>query len=58
MRVAVAGPTGVLGRALVPLLLEKGHSVRALARTPETVRTLFPEVSEVLACDLLADIEH
>jgi len=56
MRVAVVGPTGVLGRALVPLLLEKGYSVRALARSPAKVRRMFPQVSEVIECDLLSDI--
>lgn len=54
MRVAVVGPTGVLGRALVPLLLQKGFTVRALARSPEKVRRLFPQVSEIFKCDLLA----
>lgn len=54
MRVAVAGPTGVLGRALVPLLLQKGFTVRALARSPEKVRRLFPQVNEIIKCDLLA----
>ena len=29
-RIAVAGASGVLGRALVPLLLEAGYAVRAL----------------------------
>jgi uncharacterized protein YbjT (DUF2867 family) len=31
-RVFVAGATGYLGRAAIPLLLERGHAVRALAR--------------------------
>ncbi|MFF1630260.1 NAD-dependent epimerase/dehydratase family protein [Streptomyces sp. NPDC058272] len=30
----VAGATGVVGRALVPLLTSVGHVVVALARTP------------------------
>jgi nucleoside-diphosphate-sugar epimerase len=54
MKVAVVGPTGVLGRNLVPLLLEQGHRVRALARSPEKVKPLFGESVEVEACDLLA----
>lgn len=54
MKVAIVGPTGVLGRALVPLLLQQGYSVHALARSPEKVRKLFPQVTEIFECDLLA----
>jgi nucleoside-diphosphate-sugar epimerase len=54
VKVAVVGPTGVLGRALLPLLREQGHDVRALARDPEQARRLFPTVPDVVACDLLA----
>lgn len=54
MRVAVVGPTGVLGRALVPLLLQKGYAVRALARSTTKARRLLPQVTEVVECDLLA----
>lgn len=54
MRVALVGPTGVLGRALVPLLMAKGFTVRLLARSAEKARRLFPEVAEVVECDLLA----
>ncbi|MFP3989697.1 NAD(P)-dependent oxidoreductase [Streptomyces sp. E11-3] len=34
MRVLVAGATGVVGRALLPLLTSVGHEVTALSRTP------------------------
>lgn len=54
MRVAVIGPTGVLGRALVPMLLQQGYTVRALARSTAKARTLFPQGVEIVACDLLA----
>ena len=40
MRVAVAGATGVIGRAVVPTLVEAGHEVVGLARTPEKARLL------------------
>lgn len=35
LRVAITGATGVLGRAVVPALVEAGHEVVALARTRE-----------------------
>lgn len=54
MRVAIAGPTGVLGRNLVPLLLQQGHRVRGLARSPSKIKALFGSEVEAEACDLLA----
>jgi nucleoside-diphosphate-sugar epimerase len=56
MKVAVVGPTGVLGRSLVPLLLHKGYNVRTLVRSPAKVHMLFPQVAEVIECDLLSNI--
>lgn len=41
MRVAVAGATGVLGRALIPQLLDAGYKVRALVRDQQRARELF-----------------
>jgi uncharacterized protein YbjT (DUF2867 family) len=38
MRVAVVGATGVLGRHVVPRLIERGHDVRPIVRTDEHVR--------------------
>ena len=57
MRIAVVGLTGVLGRALVPILLGKGHVVRALVRSPVKARRLFPQLGEIVQCDLLSNIE-
>ncbi|HTU06656.1 MAG TPA: NAD(P)-dependent oxidoreductase [Trebonia sp.] len=34
MRIFVAGATGVIGRRLVPLLVQRGHSVTGLVRRP------------------------
>ncbi|SCD49618.1 NAD(P)H-binding, partial [Streptomyces sp. SolWspMP-sol7th] len=38
MRCLVTGASGYIGGRLVPELLEAGHNVRALARTPEKLR--------------------
>ena len=35
MKVFVAGPRGVVGRRLVPMLVEAGHEVVGLSRTPD-----------------------
>jgi nucleoside-diphosphate-sugar epimerase len=56
MRVFIAGATGVLGRALIPQLLEHGHSVRALVRSSEKLGALKGEkdLVEIVQGDLLA----
>lgn len=53
MKVAIVGPTGVLGRSLVPLLFKSGHTVRALALSPERAQALFPRLTHAIRCDLL-----
>lgn len=57
MRVAVAGATGVLGRALIPQLLAAGRDVLALVRDQRKAQELFagtsPEKLEFAEADLL-----
>jgi nucleoside-diphosphate-sugar epimerase len=53
MRMFVVGATGVLGRTLMPLLLQQGYSVRALARSPEKVRALERAGIEAVQGDVL-----
>ena len=54
MRVIVFGATGVLGRALVPLLLRQGWSVRAPVASPEKANALADAGVEVYSGDLLS----
>lgn len=42
LSVCVAGATGFVGRHVVAALLERGHSVRALARNPEKAAAVLP----------------
>ena len=53
MRIFIVGSTGVLGRALLPLLQEQGHTVRTLARSEEKVQALQRAGFEVQQGDLL-----
>lgn len=50
-RVFITGGTGYLGRALIPLLLGRGHEVRALARPGSEAK--LPEGCEAVAGDPL-----
>lgn len=59
MRIFVAGATGVLGRALVPLLVAQGHEVVGMTRTPskqDLVHNLGarPVVADALDPDAVA----
>lgn len=58
MKVFIAGATGVYGRNLLPLLLERGHTVRALARSPEKATELKAQGGEPVMGDLLAPATH
>jgi len=56
LRVAVAGATGVLGRALIPQLLAAGHEVLGLVRNERRAQEMFAPVSlglEFAEADLL-----
>jgi len=55
VKVAIAGATGVLGRALVPKLIESGHSPRLLVRNVAKARAMFRGLPvDIHECDLLA----
>jgi nucleoside-diphosphate-sugar epimerase len=51
MRIFLAGATGVIGRPLVPQLLQAGHEVTALARTPEKAAALREQGVETAVAD-------
>lgn len=53
MRIFVAGATGAVGRSLVPLLVDKGHSVVGLTRTPKKADLLRKLGAEPVVADAL-----
>jgi nucleoside-diphosphate-sugar epimerase len=53
MNIFVVGATGVLGRLLIPLFLQKGYIVRALVRSNEQARALERAGVEAVQGDLL-----
>ena len=51
MKVFVAGATGAIGRRLVPMLVEAGHEVTGMTRSPEKVEGLRRLGAEPVVCD-------
>jgi nucleoside-diphosphate-sugar epimerase len=51
MRVFVAGATGVIGRELIPALVEGGHEPIAMTRSPEKASALAAKGIETAVCD-------
>lgn len=52
MNVLIIGATGVLGRNVIPRLLERGHHVRAIVRRNESLRYLEQAGVEVRSGDI------
>jgi uncharacterized protein YbjT (DUF2867 family) len=52
VRVFLAGATGVIGIRLVPLLVEAGHEVAGMTRSPEKVERLRALGAEPIVCDV------
>jgi len=55
MKVFVTGSTGLFGTNLVHALLREGHTVRALARSPEKAARVLPPDAEAVSGDI-ADV--
>ncbi|HEY3208473.1 MAG TPA: NAD(P)-dependent oxidoreductase [Actinomycetota bacterium] len=53
MNVFVAGATGAIGRRLLPLLLQGGHEVTGMTRSPERARTIEEAGARAVVCDAL-----
>ncbi|MGD8866929.1 MAG: NAD(P)H-binding protein [Gemmatimonadales bacterium] len=53
MRIFVAGGTAAVGKSLVPHLVETGHEVVALIRTPEKGRKVEAHGAEAVVADAL-----
>ncbi len=51
MRVFVTGGTGLVGRAIIPLLLDRGDEVLCLTRDPARARAVLPVGTEILGGD-------
>jgi hypothetical protein len=51
MNILIAGGSGFIGRALCKALIQTGHGVTVLSRSPETHRGTFPSSVELLAWD-------
>jgi nucleoside-diphosphate-sugar epimerase len=52
LRIFVAGASGVLGVRLVPLLVEAGHTVAGMTRSPERADGLRELGAEAVVCDV------
>jgi nucleoside-diphosphate-sugar epimerase len=52
MRVFVTGGTGAVGRHTIPVLVQQGHTVTALARTPEKAATLTAQHATAVSVSL------
>jgi nucleoside-diphosphate-sugar epimerase len=53
MRLFFAGASGVIGRALLPRLVDEGHEVTALTRTPDKAKALREAGAEPVVADVL-----
>ena len=53
MRIMVAGASGAVGRHLLPKLVQRGHSVAGLARSPAKTDRICKAGAEAIVVDAL-----
>ncbi len=51
-RVFVAGASGVIGRSLIPRLIEQGHTVTAMTRSTQSAERLAATGARPVVCDV------
>lgn len=52
MRIFLAGATGVIGIRLLPLLVESGHAVAGMTRSPQNADRIAAAGGEPIVCDV------
>ena len=52
MRIFVAGASGVIGVRLIPLLIDGGHTVAGMTRSPQKAGSLRELGAEAVVCDV------
>jgi nucleoside-diphosphate-sugar epimerase len=52
MRIFFAGASGSMGRHVLPLLVEAGHTVGAMTRSPDKAERLMSEGARPIVCDV------
>jgi nucleoside-diphosphate-sugar epimerase len=57
VRIFLAGATGVIGTRLVPLLVEQGHVVAGMTRSPEKADTVRQLGAEPVVCDVYEGVQ-
>jgi uncharacterized protein YbjT (DUF2867 family) len=55
MRIFLAGATGVLGIRLLPLLIDAGHVVAGMTRSPDKVAAIRAHGGEPIVCDVFEE---
>ena len=57
MRIFLAGATGVIGIRLLPLLVDAGHVVAGMTRSPDKVAAIRARGAEAVVCDVFDEAQ-